>query len=187
MQFFSKQYATCIQNISSWKRLHNPFCSKTVTIFFFSQTNNWKDTCHAFINTYNFLHYIKAFDRLWRHRLWNILIHWGFPLHFIHPTQSLYAGTTTRIDLYKERLYITKSGCKSSVEQSFSLSSRLIHILTKCICHTATHKSQISDKIPINTLLYTDREQSWYNSYHIGQVNSAYLLAALVWFPTFKM
>lgn len=44
-----------------------------------------------------FIDYVKAFDRLDREILWDIMVARGFPSHVIRAIQSLYISTTVKI------------------------------------------------------------------------------------------
>ena len=80
-----------------------------------------------------FIDYEKAFDRLCRRRLWQILIRRGFALHLVRAIQSLYTGTTIRIDLGKRRLS-QEVVINQSVRQGCSFSASFFNMYIDVFC-----------------------------------------------------
>lgn len=105
-----------------------------------------------------FIDFEKAFDRVNRCRLWDILKERGYPLHLVNVIKSLYNKTQIVINTGKDRL--DEMIINQGVRQGCSLSPTLFniyvdHIFRKWKCRVALGIKLTNDEY-LNALLFAD-------------------------------
>lgn len=108
-----------------------------------------------------FIDYIKAFDKVLREKLWDILLHKGYPQHLVEMIRQMYEGTVISIDKgnLKNILNVKKEIVNLGVRQGCPLSPTLFNIYLDAAIAEWQAQLKYDFKVGstiLNTILFAD-------------------------------